>query len=442
MGKLRFFAREKEISKLHSIRALSKETSQMTVVTGRRRIGKTSLILKSLEGHDHLYFFVSRKAEEELCNDYMTEIAEKLKIPMLGHINRFSDIFSYLMELSKTRPMTVFIDEFQDFLKVNKSVYSDMQRIWDLNKDESKMNLILCGSINTLMHKLFRNHKEPLYGRQTAQMNVKPFTPSVLKQILSEYNPDYTNEDLLSLYLYTGGVAKYVEQFVNNDCLTAPRMLDAIMEEDSLFLTEGKTILIEEFGKDYGKYFSILSLIANGHNTRSDLESILKTEIGGYISNLCNDYGLIAKHQPLLEKSPNKSMRYTIDDHFLRFWFRFLFKYNYMIEIGAFNKLRQIIERDYTTYSGHVLESYFREKLIEQGDFTMLGYWHDRKGENEIDLIAVDEIDKRVVFHEIKRQKKEIDIPILRAKADVFLQTTKQFKEYDISYRGLSMEDM
>ena len=72
----------------------------------------------------------------------------------------------------------------------------------------------------------------------------------------------------------------------------------------------------------------------------------------------------------------------------------------------------------------------------------MLGYWHDRKGENEIDLIAVDEIDKRVVFHEIKCQEKEIDSPILRAKADVFLQTTKQFKGYDITYKGLSLEDI
>lgn len=442
MSKLRFYAREKEISKLHTIRALSEETSQMTVVTGRRRIGKTSLILKSLEDCEYLYFFVTRKAEEELCNDYVAEITEKLKIPMLGQISRFSEIFSYLMELSKTRPMTVFIDEFQDFLRVNKSVYSDMQRIWDLNKDESKMNLILCGSINSLMHKLFHDTKEPLYGRQTAQLNVKAFPPSVLNQILSDYNPCYTTEDLLSLYLYTGGVAKYVEQFVNTDSLTASRMLDAIMDEDSLFLSEGKTMLIEEFGKDYGKYFSILSLIANGHNTRSDLESILKTEISGYIANLCNSYGLIAKHQPLFEKSSNKNMRYMIDDHFLRFWFRFLFKYNYMIEIGAFKKLRQIIERDYTSYSGRVLESYFRDKLIEQEEFTMLGYWHDRKGENEIDLIAVDEIDKRVVFHEIKRQKKEIDMPILRAKADVFLQTTGQFKGYDISYQGLSMEDM
>ena len=80
--------------------------------------------------------------------------------------------------------------------------------------------------------------------------------------------------------------------------------------------------------------------------------------------------------------------------------------------------------------------------MTEQGTFTRIGYWHDRKGENEIDIIAADDINKTVSFYEVKRQKSDIDISILRAKADTFLKATGQYKKYDISYNGLSLGDM
>ena len=81
---------------------------------------------------------------------------------------------------------------------------------------------------------------------------MRPFTPTVLKDILSEYNPGYTAEDLLALYAFTGGVAKYVQLLVDAGATTKTTMLDQIIKADSIFLGEGKAILIEEFGKDYG----------------------------------------------------------------------------------------------------------------------------------------------------------------------------------------------
>lgn len=340
------------------------------------------------------------------------------------------------------RPVTVMIDEFQDFMRVDKSVFSDMQRIWDLHKDNSMMNLVVCGSINSLMNKIFINSKEPLYGRQTSTLKVRPFPPSILKEILHTYNPGFQPEDLLSLYLYTGGVAKYVELLVSHGALTAEAMLDDVINADSFFLAEGKGMLVEEFGRDFGMYFSILSLIARGHTTRNDIEGILHTEIGGYLSRLQDEYELVNREQPLFEKSANKNVHYAIHDNFLRFWFRFVYKYSYMLEMGAYDKLRTIVRRDYPTYSGKILEDYFKEKLKESGAYTRIGSWHDRKGENEIDIIAADELEGKATFYEVEQQAKDIDLAILRAKADTFLKTTGQFKGYDISYRGLSMDDM
>ena len=140
---MKFYDREKEIEELRNALTLSKKSAQFTVVTGRRRIGKTTLIKKAYENETMVYFFVARKSEKELCAGYKKEIEHKLGIPLLGEPDRFSDIFEFLMKLSVNQHFTLFIDEFQEFSRVNPSVYSDMQRIWDEYHGESKINLIV-----------------------------------------------------------------------------------------------------------------------------------------------------------------------------------------------------------------------------------------------------------------------------------------------------------
>lgn len=437
-----FFDRSEEIASLHEIREIAKNNAQFTVMTGRRRIGKTSLVWKAYEDKPILYFFVARKAESDLCEDYQLEIENKLGIPTMGRVEHFTDIFEFLMKLSIDRPITLFIDEFQELFRVNKSVYSDMQRIWDLYSNKAHINLIVCGSIYSMMTKIFKDKKEPLYNRQTRFMTVRPFTPSVLKEILTEYNPDHTAEDLLALYSFTGGVAKYVQLLVDAGATTKEKMLNQIVKADSIFLGEGKAILIEEFGKDYGVYFSILSAIARGKTSRSEIESVVGREIGGYLTKLENDYEVIAKKQPLFEKSSTKNVRYTIEDNFFIFWFRFIYKYSYMLEIDNYESMKAIINRDYETFSGLMLERYFRRVLIERQAYTRIGGWWDRKGENEIDIVAENELNNEATFFEVKRKAANIDIEVLKQKAAAFLRATGEFKGYDISYKALSMDNM
>ena len=426
---MRFYDREQEIAFLRKERVAAETVARFTVVTGRRRIGKTTLITTAYKDSPFVYFFVARKAEADLCEVYLEEISEKLGIPTLGSSRHFSDIFRYLMQLSQTRSFTLVIDEFQDFYRVNKAVFSEMQNIWDAYEKTSHINLIVCGSIYSMMQKIFKDKKEPLYGRNTGELRLKPFRPSVLKQIMADAKPGYSHEDLLALYTFTGGVAKYVNQLVDAGALDRDAMIKHIVNANSTFLTEGKNNLIEEFGKDYGVYFSILSCV-------------IGKEVSGYMTNLEKDYELIAKRQPLFEKSVTKNVRYEMGDVFYSFWFRFIFKYGYILEIENYAKLQEIIGRDYNTFSGLMLERYFHSVAIESGEFTRIGRWWDRKGENEIDMIAEDELADSVTFYEIKRQKEEISLGVLRQKAEVFLQATHEFRGYDISCKGLSMEDM
>ena len=130
------------------------------------------------------------------------------------------------------------------------------------------------------------------------------------------------------------------------------------------------------------------------------------------------------------------------EDNFFTFWFRFIYKYSYMLEIENYGSVKMIIGRDYETFSGLMLERYFKRVLIERQVYTRIGGWWDRKGENEIDIVAENELDDTATFFEVKRKAENIDMEKLEAKAAAFMRATGEFKGYSLSYKGLSMTDM
>jgi len=436
---MRFYNRENEIKFFDEIWENSSNYAQLTIVVGRRRIGKTILLKKVIENIPSVYLFVSRKSETLLCEEFVREIEIALQLKIFGEIKNFKTLFSYLMELSKSQRFTVVFDEFQEFFNINPSVYSDVQNIWDSTKNDSRINLIFCGSMYSMMKKIFEHSKEPLFARHTEKIMIRVFDISTLKEILSDHHPQYTQEDLLAFYLFTGGVAKYVEIFVRKKCFTLKKMLNEIFREESYFLEEGKQVLIEEFGKDYGVYFSILSLIASSKNTRSEIENILDISIGGHLERLENDYNLIKKIRPMFSKPATKQVRYAIEDNFLNFWFRFIYKYASAIEIGNYGYVQEIVERDYKTYSGLILEKYFTQKLIESKQFSMIGNYWENGNINEIDIITINDLKKNISFFEVKRQKSRINLNILAEKSQNILN---KFEMYETNYIGLSMDDM
>ena len=439
----KFYNRENEIAYLREIAERSKKSGQFTLVTGRRRIGKTQLLLKTFENDVFLYFFVARKSEALLCQDFQEEIRKKLDFPQLGEATSITSIFEFLFAYSAKKNLTIIIDEIQELLFINLSFFSDLQRLWDLNSKKSKINLIVSGSIISLMYKIFEDKHEPLFGRANHKIHVKPFETIVLKEILSDYNPNYKAEDLLAFYSFTGGVAKYCQLFMENKAFTKDKMISYLTSEHSLLINEGKNILVEEFGREYSIYFSILSEIAQGYHRRSELEDKLKKEIGGYLTKLERDFNLIKRATPIFSMTAeSKNMKYMLEDNFLTFWFRFIYKYQHMIEIGAHNQLQQIVKRDYETFSGISLEKYFRTKAIESRRFTQIGNYWNRKGTIEIDYIALNELKKTVVFGEVKRQGKKIDLEKLKGNVALLTNEMNILKNYKKEFIGLSMDDL
>lgn len=440
---MEFYDRTNELTELQRIQNLSfSDHSRLTVVTGRRRIGKTSLIMKSVEGLPTVYLFVGRKAEATLCSEFIPVISQSLDTFVPAEIRTFRSLFQYLMELASNKAFNLVIDEFQEFYNIDESVYSDMQNIWDAYRRKSKMNLIVSGSIYSLMQKIFQSKKEPLFGRADNIIKLSAFDLSTLKDIMRDYRSGYTNDDLLALYSFTGGVPKYVELFCDNQMLSVDEMISFMVRENSPFTDEGKNLLIEELGKNYATYFSILSAISGGINTQPGIEAALGDKsIGGQIKRLIEDYNIIVRQRPILAKEGSQTVRYEIQDNFLRFWFNYFDRYRSLIEIKNFVGLQSIIKKDYPTYSGIMLERYFKRQFAESFQYRAIGSWWELKGyQNEIDIVGLKLEKNQAVVAEVKRQKKNFKPELLVAKTEHLKQ--KLLPKYRIEMRCLSLEDM
>lgn len=440
---MRFYDRTNELAELQRIKNLSfNDHSRLTVVTGRRRIGKTSLIMRSIEDSPTVYLFVGRKNEATLCAEFIPAIAQSLETFVPNEIRTFRSLFQYLMELSVSRAFNLVIDEFQEFYNINESVYSDMQNLWDQYRKKSRMNLIVSGSIYSLMQKIFQNSKEPLFGRADNIIKLSAFSLTTLKEIIHDHRPDYSNDDLLALYAFTGGVPKYVELFCDNGALSVDEMINFMIRENSPFIDEGKNLLVEEFGKNYATYFSILSAISGGINTQPEIEAALGNKsIGGQIKRLIEDYNIIVRKRPILAKEGSQTVRYEIQDNFIRFWFNYFDRHRSLIEIKNFVGLQAIIKADYPTYSGKMLEEYFKQKFAESFQYRAIGSWWDtRNGQDEIDIVALKLEKKQAVVAEVKRQKKNFKPELLAAKVEHLKR--KLLPKYQIEMVCLSLESM
>ncbi len=435
---MKFLNRKEELNLLKNISEKSKKSSQMTIILGRRRVGKTRLIFKSFKNDKFIYFFISRKSEPLLCEEFVNEIKDKLDISIIGKVQKFSDIFRFIIDYSKREHVNVVIDEIQEFFKINKSVYSDIQKIWDINKEQAHINLIFSGSIYSIMKNIFENSKEPLFNRMNNRIVLKPLSPLTIKDFLSENNK-YTNDNFLDFYTITGGIPKYIELFYENNAFEIDKIIDIIFRENSVFLEEGKNVLIEEFGKDYYNYFSILSLIASSKTSRSEIESIIENNVSGFIERLEKDYSVLKKIKPILSKPGAKRQKYEIVDNFLNFWFRFIYKNQNIIHANNFNYLKEIVKRDFESYRGIFLERLFLEHFKNIGKYTLLGKYWEKGHKNEVDIVAVNDKEKIVELYDVKIKDNKIDIKTLKERA---IRLVKNFKNYEIQYKGLSLKDL
>ena len=229
-------------------------------------------------------------------------------------------------------------------------------------------------------------------------------------------------------------------------------MIDFITRADSPFIEEGRKLLVNEFGKKYGTYFSILQAISEGYNTQAEIKDYLgKKSVGGHLAKLEETYNLIDKKRPIWSKKSTQNVKFEISDVFLRFWFRYIEKNQQLIEINQYPLLAGIIRGDYETYSGEVLERFFKAEMMESLHYRAIDSWWDPKGyidekgnhqQAEIDIVAIDVEDRKAKIFEVKRNPDKYRKTLLEKKVAFMKSKEKRLKKYRVEISCLSLDDI
>jgi len=407
---MKFYNREKEIEMFGKI-----HKDFRIAVVGRRRIGKTRLVEHFFKGENVTFFVSAEKAEKEIISDWAREHKE-LHLPS---VDTFKEFFEFVFFHLKEK--VIFIDEIQNFLKVNKSFIYDLQRLID----KYKPKLIVSGSLISVMKKIIENYKSPLYGRFDFIINLKELDFRTASLIFKDFNLDF--EKAIIFYSVFGGIPKYYELLEKVDRFDLENfILESFVRYPMPLNEEVKTMLKEEFGKEHKTFFSILSSISQGKNRHSEIAGYLgrkETEITKYLSLLKEDFELIRRELPIIG---SKRGVYDIKNNIVRFWFENIWRNNELLETGQEKRVVELVKKDIDKYISHGFERLILN-LVSSGDINLSvtlseigrqwGNFAGEKGKNsyEIDLVGLNEKTREILFGECKWQDKVNALEIAKA---------------------------
>ncbi|MCG3884418.1 AAA family ATPase [Photobacterium leiognathi] len=439
----KFYNRETELSALTNItNNIEKTKGRLSVLVGKRRVGKTRLLREAFFNHDKgqtIYLFISRKHERLLVKEFSELIATELNAKFFTP-QSLRDIFEFLLDYSSREKLTVIVDEFQDIDRVNPALFSDLQNLWDTYKSSSNMHLICCGSMYNMMTKLFKNKDEPLLNRDDHFFHIKPLKPSYIKEIMED-NGIYNESRFLEYWCLSAGIPKYLEWLTSNIVNDDDNVFEYVISHSSPFLKEGRHRLIEDFGTEHQNYFDILNAISRGKNTRSEIKDFVGFGVDVHLEKMESDFNVIVKSKPISSKEGARDARFEIEDSFLIFWFKFIHSNTSALAMDNYDYVKSHIERDFTTFSGWQLEALFKAILAESQQFNKIGSYWNAKGHDEIDIVALNELEKRALIVECKRQQSKYDENKLINKSQSLIQKMK-LQRYNIEYRGFSLDNI
>lgn len=354
------------------------------------------------------------------------------------------DLFQVIADYEPEKKKVLVIDEFPYLMKTNSAFPSILQNAWDEVLKDKNVMLILSGSLIGMMQKHALSYDSPLYGRRTSQMRLAPlpFTDIYAVQSLS-----FTES--VEQYAVTGGVPKYLEFFEDGRELTE-QIKDAVLSKNG-FLYEEPFFLLKSESMTAVNYFSIIKAIADGNHKIGKIAGVLGIEsskLTPYLSTL-SDLGFVEKRTPVTEKNPEKSRKglYFIADNFIRFWFRYVYPYKGELELDNMQIVLEEMKKDFETkFVAFAYEDICKDifaNLCKRGviDFvpSRIGaYWlNDYTGDTEIDVMAVDNQNKRIFAGECKYHRNPVDAPVYYALKEKVLdagEIRKSYPGYDIIY--------
>lgn len=440
---MNFLGREKEIL------VLEKEYARdggFVVIYGRRRIGKTTLIKQFIKSKTAFYFLATKEVESQSMKRFAGVIARTTGNSVLqkAAFSDWLDLFQAVADYKPNEKKVLVIDEFPYLVKVNDSFPSILQNAWDEILKDSNVMLILCGSLISMMKKHALSYESPLYGRRTAQMRIAPLPFTTVYE-----NQKLSFEEAAEQYSITGGVPKYMEFFSDGQPLYE-QIKENVLSKNG-FLYEEPNFLLTDEVQVPTNYFSIIKVIADGNHKLGTIAGILGLETSAltpYLKTL-SELGFIEKQVPVTEKNAEKTRKglYFISDNFLRFWFRYVYPYKGELELDNMQISLDELDKDFKekfvafAYEDICKEIFARlcsDKAIDFTPSKIGSYWlNDKSGNTQIDVMAVDTVNKRLFAGECKYHNQPVDADVyfeLVKKVDNSSEIKSAFKGYTVIY--------
>ncbi len=395
MSQQNFVNRKTELQFLET--RYKSKSSEFIVIYGRRRVGKTELMLKFLENKKGMYFLASTEGDRQNIKDFSKIVGKIIdddnfsKVEFSGWHSLFETLFKHktFCELIEHKKFIIIIDEFPFLIQSNKATPSIFQKIWELVMKNENIMLMLSGSAVSVMESEVLGHKSPLYGRRTGQWQVQALDFKHVKDFLP-----YNTEDLINTWFVVGGIPEYLLKF-DADLTFWENVLDNVITKGTYLFEETDFLLNEEF-REPKNYKLIFKGIALGYNTLGEIcnyTGLDKSMVSKYLNVLCR-MRILRDEMPVTASSKFKKRLYFMEEPYFNFWFRYVYPNRIDLEANRNEQVLELIKKDFPRYSGHMFEILVMElmtkgTILSDHSFSKIGRWWHKDA--EIDIVGLNE---------------------------------------------------
>jgi hypothetical protein len=428
-----FVGRKNELKYLN--KKYKSDKSEMVVLYGRRRIGKTELIREFLKDKDFVFYAASEVDDYDQLKRFSRVIRDKLGLENIKmSFDSWDDLFKSIKKIKTSKKLVVAIDEFPYMVNGNKSIPSLLQNLWDHEIKDLNILFIFTGSSVGIMLDDILGSNNPLYGRISGSYKLDELPIQDLKSFF----PDYSNEDIITTYSILGGVPQYLLCF-DPELSVEDNIKENILQKGAYLYDEVQMLMKQEL-REATTYFTILEAIAMGNtklNQIYQMTQIEKTKITTYLGRLIQ-LDIIEREHPVTEKLKKKvnvqSGLYQLKNNYFRFYFRYLFPSNSLLELKAVDAVyNNVIKEDLNIHVSQVFEKVCVEYVMQKnilGELPVFAmncgrWWHKQE---EIDIVAFDG-KNQYVFGECKWRNEKVSIKILE---QLQAKISRNFKNIEI----------
>lgn len=436
-GKPVFVGRKNELSVLED--TYKKPGFQMTVIYGRRRIGKSRLISEFIKGKNASYYVASKTSMADNVKKWSSQVIADLAPNIEGlSVADPEAFFRFVGNLADKEKIIIALDEIPYIAEADGSFLSRLQVAVDTIFASKNIYLIICGSAISFMEKEILSEKSPLFGRRTNQIFLRPF--NYIES--AEFVPKYNAEEKAVVYGVTGGVAKYLTLFDDKLSLD-DNLIGNFFTTSGYLYEEPMNLLTQEF-RSVNTYNTVIEVCAGGANKVTEIadKAHITTATLSYVLKSLDSVGIISKITPMTEKENNRRSVYEVTDSMYRFWYSFVPGARAAIEMNRGEVFYKTYVKDKIhSFMGKDFEDMCRYYTLSQGLDGKLnclvanvGSWwgpgHDHIP-TDIDVVGIDDANKKAVLGECKFKNEVIGKEVYEAMMDRRGLIDKRYEEVE-----------